>query len=68
MRERPRNKLHIPLLAIPVEGAFDTLAVDCLGPLLVTWSGKCYLVVFTEYLTTWPEIFAVSNINAATIA
>lgn len=56
------------VLPIPVEEAFDRLAVDCLGPFPVTWSGKRYLVVFTEYLSKWPEIFAVSNIDAITIA
>lgn len=67
-RKRPRNNLKAPLLPIPVDGAFDRLAVDCLGPLPVTWSGNRYLVVFTEYLTKWPEIFAVPTINAETIA
>ena len=36
-RKRPRNNLKAPLLPIPVDGAFDRLAVDCLGPLPVTW-------------------------------
>lgn len=67
-RKRPRNNLRAPLLPIPVDGAFDRLAVDCLGPLPVTWSGKRYIVVFTEYMTKWPEIFAVKNIDAVTIA
>ena len=67
-RKSPRNQLRAPLLPIPVEGAFDRLAVDCLGPLPVTWSGNRYLVVFTEYLSKWPEIFAVPNIDAVTIA
>ena len=67
-RKRPRNNLRAPLLPIPVEGAFDRIAVDCLGPLPVTWSGNRYLVVFTEYLTKWPEIFPVKNIDAETVA
>lgn len=44
-RKSPRNKLRAPLLPIPVEGAFDRLAVDCLGPLPVTWPGKRYIVI-----------------------
>lgn len=35
-RKKPRNNLRAPLLTIPVEGAFDRNAVDCLGPLPVT--------------------------------
>ena len=61
--KRPQNNLKAPLLPIPVDGA-----VDCLGPLPVTWLDNRYLVVFTEYLTKWPEIFAVPTIDAETIA
>ena len=53
---------------IPVDGVFDRLAVDCLGPLPVTWSSDRCIVVFAEYLTKWPEIFAVKSIDAETIA
>ena len=67
-RKRPRNNLRASLLPIPVDGAWDRVAVDCLGPLPVTWSGNRYIVVFTEYLTKWPEIFPVKNIDADTIA
>ena len=67
-RKRPRNKRHAPLLPIPVSGAFERIAVDILGPLPTTWSGNRYIVCFIEYLTKWPEIFAVKNIDAVTIA
>lgn len=67
-RKRPRNNIRAPLLPIPVDGAWDRVAVDCLGPLPVTWLGNRYVVVFTEYLTKWPEIFAVKSIDADTIA
>ena len=67
-RKKPRNKRHAPLLPIPVSGAFERIAVDILGPLPATWSGNRYIVCFIEYLTKWPEIFAVKNIDAVTIA
>ena len=67
-RKNPRNKYQAPLLPIPVDAAFSRLAVDVLGPLPITWSGNRYIVVFTEYLTKWPEIFAVKNADAVTIA
>ena len=31
-------------------------------------SGKQYAVVFMDYLTKWPEVFAISDQTAATIA
>ena len=66
--KKPRNKSRAPLLPIPVSAAFNRMAVDILGPLPVTWTGNRYTVVFVEYLTNWPEIFPVKNIDAVTIA
>ena len=68
MRKTPRNKRNAPLLPIPVEGAFDRVAVDCLGPFPDSYSGNRYVVVFSDYLTRWPEAFAVSAIDAPVIA
>ena len=67
-RKTPKNRLKAPLLPIPVEGAFDRVAVDCLGPLPPSILGNRYIVVFSDYLTKWPEAFAVSTIEASTIA
>ena len=67
MRKTPRNCKPAPLLPIPVDGAFDRVAVDCLGPFPESYSGNCY-VVFSDYLTRWPEAFAVSTIQATVIA
>ena len=64
----PRNRHRAPLLPIPVENAFDRVAVDCLGTFPRSNAGNCCVVVFTEYLTRWPEAFAVPNIDARTIA
>ena len=68
MKKSPRNRHKAPLLPIPVENAFDRLAVDCLGPFPLSNAGNRYVVVFTEYLTRWPGAFAVPNIDALTIA
>ena len=68
MKKSPRNTHKAPLLPIPVENAFDRLAVDCLGPFPLSNAGNRYVVVFTEYLTRWPEAFAVPNTDARTIA
>ena len=68
MKKSPRNTHKAPLLPIPVENAFDRLAVDCLGPFPLSNAENRYVVVFTEYLTCWPEAFAVPNTDARTIA
>ena len=68
MKKLPRNRHKAPLLPIPVENAFDHLAVDCLGPFPLSNAGNHCVVVFTEHLTRWPEAFAVPNTDTPTIA
>ena len=68
MKKSPKQRQTAPILPIPVEGAFDRVAVDCLGPFPVSDSGNRYIVVFSDYLTRYPEAFAVPTIDAPTIA
>lgn len=68
MRKTPHNRHKAPLMPIPVEGAFDRLAVDCLGPLPESTRGNRYVVVFCDALTRWCEAFPVPSIDAPTIA
>ena len=55
------------LSPIPVGGPFDMVGVDVLQ-LPKTKQGNRYAVVFMDYLTKWPEVFAVPNQTAPTIA
>ena len=68
MKKSPKQRQTAPILPIPVESAFDRVAVDCLDPFPVTDSGNRYIVVFSDYLTRYPEAFAVPSIDAPTIA
>ena len=68
MKKSPKQRQTAPILPIPVEGAFDRVAVDCLSPFPVSDSGNRYIVVFSDYLTRYPEAFAVPTIDAPTIA
>lgn len=56
-----------PKCAAIANSTFQRLAVNVLGPLIVTWSGHWYIVVFMEYLTEWPKISQVNNADAITI-
>lgn len=51
-----------PLTPIPVAGPFHRIGVDVLK---LPWSrrGHSYCVVFTDYLTKWPEVFATRDQN-----
>ena len=52
---------------IPVGGAFDRLGVDIIQ-FPRSKDGNRYAVVFIDYLTKWPEVFAVADQTAHTIA
>ena len=67
-KKTPRGQPKAPLLPIPVEGPFDRMAVDCLGPFPPSHSNNRYIVVFSNYLTHWPEAFLVPDVEASTIA
>ena len=56
-----------PLIPIPVGGPFDRVGVDVLQ-LPRTRNGNKYAVVFIDYLTKWPEVFATADQTAPTIA
>ena len=68
MKKSPKQCQTAPILPILVEGPFDRVALDCLGPFPVTTSNNRYIVVFSDYLTCYPEAFAVPTIDAVTIA
>ena len=56
-----------PLVPIPVAGPFDRVGDDVIQfPKL--HQGNHYAVVFVDYLTKWPEVFATSDQTALTIA
>ena len=61
------GRVRLPLTPVPVSGAFDHVGVDVLQ-LPRTRKGNRYAVLFVDYLTKWPEVFAVPNQMSATIA
>jgi len=56
-----------PLTPIPVKGSFDRVGVDVIKFPCSSKSNK-YAVVFMDYLTKWPEVFATSDQTSLTIA
>ena len=68
MKKSPRNTKRAPLLPLPVEGAFDRVAVDVLGPFKPFSRQNRYIVVFSDYLTRWCEAFPVPSVEAFVIA
>ena len=65
-RKGPGRRQCAELCPIPVGGLFHTVGVDVLQ-LPRTFDGYQYAVVFVDYLTKWPEVFAVPDQKAETI-
>ncbi|XP_065905550.1 uncharacterized protein [Dysidea avara] len=63
----PGKAVHPPLTPIPVEGPFHRVGVDVIQ-FTRSHVGNQYAVVFTDYLTKWPEVFATKDQTAFTIA
>lgn len=55
------------LTPIPVGGAFDRVGVDIIK-FPRSNSGNQYAIVFVDYLTKWPEVFASADQTSPTIA
>ena len=57
----------LPLTPIPVAGPFDRVGVDVIQ-FTKSHQGNRYAVVFADYLTKRPEVFATPDQSALTIA
>ena len=68
-KKTPKNITKIEMTPIEnFDKPFDMLGVDILGPLTETINGNKYVLVFTDYLSRWPECFAIKRIDAKTVA
>ena len=67
-KKTPKGRKKAPILPIPVDGPFDRVAIDVLGPFPPSYNGNRYIIVFSDYLTRWPEAKAVKNADGVTTA
>ena len=66
-RKGPGRQKRPPLQPIPIGWPFHRIGVDVLQ-LPLSFDGNKYAVVFMDYFTKWPEVFAVPDQQATTIA
>ena len=58
-----------PMVSIPIKSSpWSRVACDVVGPLRPTARKNRFLLVFCDYFSKWPEVFAVSNIETKTVA
>ena len=50
-----------------IKEPFTRIAMDVFGPLNRTKAGNKYILVLMDYVTKWPEDFALRNVTAETI-
>lgn len=67
-RKGPKKKQHGPAQLYVVGAPMERIAVDILGPLPVTDLGNKYMLVAMDYFTKWPEVYAIPDQEATTIA
>ena len=67
-RKNPNKTTRASLVSIPVEGPFDRVAVDILGPLPLTVNGNRYVIVFSDYLTKFAMAVALHTYDAKSTA
>ncbi|CAK1587170.1 unnamed protein product [Parnassius mnemosyne] len=61
---RSRGALKLYNVGAP----WERIAIDVAGPFPETESGNKYFMVVMDYFTKWPEVFAIPNQEASTVA
>jgi hypothetical protein len=67
-RKGPVTRLHGPMQLYLVGAPMERVGIDILGPLPLSDSGNRYLLVAMDYFTKWPEVVALPNQEAITVA
>ena len=68
-KSSPRQTSKAPLIPLPImEIPFQRIAMDIVGPLPRSSSGKRFVLVICDYATRYPEAIALRNTDANTVA
>jgi len=64
----PNQKPSGEMQPVRVNGPWDVLAMDLIGPLPSTKNRYCHMLVIVDHFSKWVEIFPLRNTMSATIA
>ena len=67
-KKGPQHVPQAPLQIVGVGAPMERVAVDIAGPFPVSSAGNRYIIVVIDYFTKWPEVFAIPNQEARTVA
>ena len=67
-KKGPQRKPQAPVQVYNVGAPMERVAVDITGPLPITPAGNRYILVAMDYFTKWPEVYAIPNQEATTVA
>ncbi|XP_058879681.1 uncharacterized protein LOC131737088 [Acipenser ruthenus] len=67
-RKGPPGQSRAPMQQCPVGGPMQRVGVDILGPLPVSDKGNKYVLVAMDYFSKWPEVYALPDQEASTVA
>lgn len=68
-RKSPKRSPIVPPMSLIPNGApWSEISFDALGPLPKSTSGKQHIIVFTDRLTKYCELFAVERVDEMTVA
>ena len=66
-RKRPLKKKQAPMQIVKSGIPVERLAIDILGELPETEEGNRYILVVSDYLSKWTEVFPMRNMEAETV-
>lgn len=64
----PRTRSRGKMKQYNVGSPFERIAIDIAGPFPESNKGNKYILVAMDYFTKWPEVFALPNQEATTVA
>ena len=65
---RAQNRRNIPLQIVPVEGPFERVHMDILGPFVTSEDNYKYVLVMVDSFTRWTEMKPLLDQTAPTVA